>query len=334
MRLIARSLEGIALDGGAWSSSPLVHILPNLLGSRLMAHVHRETAAGRSRKSLVGALAITGSFLLIEVGGAVWTGSLALAADAGHMLTDVGGLALALFAAWVAARPPTPAKTYGYYRVEILAATVNALLLLAVAGFILVEAYQRLRAPREVQAGPMLAIAVAGLAANLVAAWLLRQDARESLNVRAAYLEVLGDALSSLGVIVAALVVMRTGLTIADPLVSALIALFIIPRTWRLLTQAVNVLLEGTPSHLDLGEIERAMIQAPGVRRVHDLHVWTLTSGREAMSAHVVVDDVRESERLLEALHAVLHARFGIDHTTIQLDVERPVLQIKGPGGA
>jgi cobalt-zinc-cadmium efflux system protein len=218
--------------------------------------------------------------------------------------------------------------------VEILAATVNALLLLAVAGFILVEAYQRLRAPREVQAGPMLAIAVAGLAANLVAAWLLRQDARESLNVRAAYLEVLGDALSSLGVIVAALVVMRTGLTIADPLVSALIALFIIPRTWRLLTQAVNVLLEGTPSHLDLGEIERAMIQAPGVRRVHDLHVWTLTSGREAMSAHVVVDDVRESERLLEALHAVLHARFGIDHTTIQLDVERPVLQIKGPGGA
>jgi cobalt-zinc-cadmium efflux system protein len=297
-----------------------------------MAHVHRETAAGRSRGSLVGALAITGSFLLVEVAGAAWTGSLALAADAGHMLTDVGGLALALFAAWVAARPPTPAKTYGYYRVEILAATVNALLLLAVAGFLLVEAYQRLRAPREVQAGPMLAIAVAGLGANLVAAWLLRQDARESLNVRAAYLEVLGDALSSLGVIVAALVVMRTGLTIADPLVSALIALFIIPRTWRLLTQAVNVLLEGTPSHLDLGEIERAMLHTPGVRRVHDLHVWTLTSGREAMSAHVVVDDVRESERLLEALHAVLHARFGIDHTTIQLDVERPVLQIKSPG--
>ena len=297
-----------------------------------MAHADRETAAGRSRGALIGALVITGGFLVVEVIGAVWTGSLALAADAGHMLTDVGGLGLALFATWVAARPPTPEKTYGYYRVEILAATVNALLLLGVAGLILVEAYHRLRAPREVQGGPMLAIAIAGLAANLAAAWLLRRDARESLNVRAAYLEVLGDALSSLGVIVAASVVMRTGLTIVDPLVSALIALFIIPRTWRLLKQAVNVLLEGTPSHLDLREIEGAMIQVPGVRRVHDLHVWTLTSGREAMSAHVVVADVRESERLLEALHAVLHARFGIDHTTIQLDLERSVLRIKSPG--
>jgi cobalt-zinc-cadmium efflux system protein len=297
-----------------------------------MGHVHRETATGRSRGALAGALVITGGVLLLEAVGAVWTGSLALAADAGHMLTDVGGLGLALFAAWIAARPPTPAKTYGYYRVEILAATVNALLLLAVAGLILVEAYQRLRAPRAVQGGPMLAIAVAGLAANLAAAWLLRRDARESLNVRAAYLEVLGDALSSLGVIVAALVVMRTGLTLVDPLVSALIALFIVPRTWRLLRQAVNVLLEGTPAHLDLGEIEGAMTRIPGVRRVHDLHVWTLTSGREAMSAHVVVDDVRQSERLLEALHAVLHARFGIDHTTIQLDVGQPVLRIKSPG--
>src|SRR5712692_1900009 len=296
-------------------------------------HHHRETAAGRSRGALLGSLVITGGFLLVEAAGAVWTGSLALAADAGHMLTDVGGLALALFATWIAARPPTPAKTYGYYRVEILAATVNALLLLAVAGVILVEAYHRLRAPREVLGGPMLAIALAGLAANLVAAWWLHGNAGESLNVRAAYLEVLGDALSSLGVIVAALVVMGTGITLVDPLVSALIALFIVPRTWRLLRQAVNVLLEGTPAHLDLGEIEAAMTHIPGARRVHDLHVWTLTSGREAMSAHVVIDDVRQSERLLEALHAVLHARFGIDHTTIQLDVEQPVLRIKTPRG-
>ena len=299
----------------------------------MSGHDHRETAAGRSRGVLVGSLVITGGFLLVEAAGAVWTGSLALAADAGHMLTDVGGLALALFATWIAARPPTPAKTYGYYRVEILAATVNALLLLAVAGFILFEANHRLRAPRAVLGGPMLAIAVAGLAANLAAAWLLRRDARESLNVRAAYLEVLGDALSSLGVVVAALVVMRTGITLVDPLVSALIALLIVPRTWRLLRQAVNVLLEGTPSHLDLGEIENAMIRISGVRRVHDLHVWTLTSGREAMSAHAVIDDVRQSERLLEALHAVLHARFGIDHTTIQLDPEQPVLRIKTPKG-
>lgn len=298
-----------------------------------MAHVHRETAAGRSRGALLGALAVTGSFLVVEVLGAVWSGSLALAADAGHMLTDVGGLVLALFAVWVAARPPTPAKTYGYYRVEILAATANALILLGVAGFILFEAYQRIRTPRAVDGGIMLAVAVAGLGANLVAAWLLRRDAAHSLNVRAAYLEVLGDALSSVGVVLSALIVMRTGVAIVDPLVSALIALFIVPRTWRLLTQAVNVLLEGTPSHLDLAEIEAAMVQVVGVRRVHDLHVWTLTSGREAMSAHVVVADVRESERLLDALHTVLHARFGIDHTTIQLDPEPPVLRIKVPGG-
>ena len=299
----------------------------------MSGHDHRETAAGRSRGVLVGSLVITGGFLLIEAAGAAWTGSLALAADAGHMLTDVGGLALALFATWIAARPPTPAKTYGYYRVEILAATVNALLLLAVAALILFEAYQRLRAPRAVLGGPMLVIALAGLAANLAAAWLLKGDARESLNVRAAYLEVLGDALSSLGVVVAALVVMQTGITLIDPIVSALIALFIGPRTWRLLRQAVNVLLEGTPAHLDLGEIQDAMVRIPGVRRVHDLHVWTLTSGREAMSAHAVIDDVRQSERLLETLHAVLHARFGIDHTTIQLDVEQPVLRIKTPRG-
>jgi cobalt-zinc-cadmium efflux system protein len=297
-----------------------------------MAHVHRETTAHRSRGALVASLLVTGGFLLVEVVGAWWTGSLALAADAGHMLTDVAGLALALFAVWAASRPPTPEKTYGYYRVEILAATVNALLLLGVAGVILVEAYQRIRTPREVHGTAMLVVAAVGLAANLVAAWLLHRDAGESLNVRAAYLEVLGDALSSVGVIAAALVVMRTGLTIVDPMVSALIAVFIVPRTWRLLRQAVNVLLEGTPSHLDLGEIEEAMVRVPGVRRVHDLHVWTLTSGREAMSAHVVVDDVRESERLLDALHAVLHARFGIDHTTIQLDLERPVLRIKSPG--
>jgi len=296
-------------------------------------HVHRETAGGRSRGALISSLVVTGSFLVVEVAGAIWTGSLALAADAGHMLTDVGGLALALFAVWVAARPPTPEKTYGYYRVEILAATVNALLLLGVAGVILFEAYQRIRSPRDVHGGAMLVIAAVGLAANLAAAWLLRRDAADSLNVRAAYLEVLGDALSSIGVIVAAFIVMRTGLTIVDPLVSALIALFIIPRTWSLLRQAVNVLLEGTPSHLDLGEIETSMIGVDGVRRVHDLHVWTLTSGREAMSAHVVVADVRESERLLDALHAMLHTRFGIDHTTIQLDPERPVLRIKAPGG-
>jgi cobalt-zinc-cadmium efflux system protein len=294
---------------------------------------HRQTAAARSRGVLTATLALTAAFLVVEVAGAVWTGSLALLADAGHMLTDAGGLALALFAIWVAARPPTPAKTYGYYRAEILAALVNALVLLVVAGGVLVEAYRRMLSPPAVLGGPMLAIATLGLGVNLTCAWLLHQDAAASLNVRAAYLEVLGDALSSAAVIAAAATVMLTGFSLADPIVSAAIALVIVPRTWRLLRQAVNVLLEGTPAHLELGEIEEAMRKVPGVRRVHDLHVWTLTSGREAMSAHVVVDDVGASERLLDALHAVLHAQFGIDHTTIQLETEPPaVLRIKARG--
>jgi cobalt-zinc-cadmium efflux system protein len=297
-----------------------------------MVHGHRATAAARSRGRLTTTLTLTGAFLVVEVGAAFWTGSLALAADAGHMLTDVGGLALALFAMWIAGRPPTPAKTFGYYRAEILAALVNAVVLMVVAAFILVEAYQRVLAPRELAGPAMLTVALLGLGVNLAGALLLHRTAGASLSVRAAYLEVLADALSSLGVVLAALVVTFTGWTMVDPLVSAAIALFIVPRTWRLLAQAVNVLLEGTPAHLELGEIEAAMVDVPGVRRVHDLHVWTLTSGREAMSAHVVVDDVTESQRLLDTLHAVLHARFGIDHTTVQLETEpSPVLRIKAP---
>jgi len=296
------------------------------------SHAHRETAAARSRGALVAALALTGGYMVVELVGAFLTGSLALFADAVHMLTDVGGLALALFAIWIAARPPTPAKTYGYYRAEILAALVNALVLLAVAGVILYEAWERLLHPRGVLGGPMLVIGAFGLVVNLVGAWLLHRDAARSLNVRAAYLEILGDAVSSLGVLVAAGVVVVTGWTAADALVGVGIALFIVPRTWGLLRQAVNVLLEGVPAHLDLSAIEDAIRQVPGVRRVHDLHVWTLTSGREAMSAHVVVDDVREADRLLEALHHVLHAGFGIDHTTIQIETEPPaVLRIKPP---
>jgi cobalt-zinc-cadmium efflux system protein len=294
-------------------------------------HDHaRVTAGARSWPILALTLGLTCAVLLIELAGSFFTGSLALLADAGHLLTDAGGLALALFAIWIAHRPPTPAKTYGYYRAEILAALVNALLLMGVAGFILTEAWQRLRTPEPVLAGPMAAVAALGLGVNVVCALLLHRAAAHSLNVRAAYLEVLSDALSSLATLVAAGVVLATGWTGADPLASVAIALLIVPRTWTLLRQAVNVLLEGVPPHLELAEIEHAMCAVPGVRRVHDLHVWTLTSGREAMSAHVVVADVGQSERLLGELHALLHARFGIDHTTVQLETEPPpVLQIK-----
>ena len=216
------------------------------------AHAHRQTAAARSRGRLTATLALTCGFLVVEVVGALWSGSLALLADAGHMLADAGGLALALFAIWIAGRPPTPAKTYGYYRAEILAALINALVLLVVAGGILVETYRRFLTPPAILGGPMLGVAVVGLVVNLACAGLLHGAAEGSLNVRAAYLEVLGDALSSLGVVLAAVAVVLTGWTLADPLVSGAIALVIVPRTWGLLRQAVNVLLEGTPAHLNL----------------------------------------------------------------------------------
>jgi len=272
-------------------------------------------------------LGLTVGFLLVEVAGALWTGSLALLADAGHMLTDAGGLSLALFAAWLAARPPTPEKTYGYYRVEILAALVNAVVLLAMSAFILYEAYRRFLSPPPVLGGPMLAVAVVGLGVNLAGMWLLHRGAGESLNLKGAYLEVLSDALGSIGVIVAALIVLTAGWYLADPLIGAGIGLFILPRTWGLLRRAVNILLEGTPPHIDVTDVETAMTRVPGVRRVHDLHVWTLTSGKEAMSAHVVVDEIAAGDLIIRALHEMLHERFGIEHTTIQIE-SVPLVQI------
>lgn len=285
------------------------------------AHDHgRTTAASRSRGALVTTLGLTVAFMLVEFAAGLWTGSLALVADAGHMLTDAAALALALFASWVAARPPTPAKTYGYYRAEILAALVNAVVLLVVAGVVLYEAWRRILTPSPVLGVPMAVVAAAGLAVNVTGAWLLHRGARESLNVRAAYLEVVSDALSSLAVLVAAGVVIFTGVTIADPLASAAIALLIVPRTWRLLRQAVNVLLEGTPAHLELTEIEAAMTQVAGVRRVHDLHVWTLTSGMNVATAHLVMAVGGDSHRILDAAREVLRIQFGIDHATLQVE--------------
>ncbi len=283
--------------------------------------------ATRHGRVLVWSLGLNAGFFLIELVGGLWTGSLALLADAGHMLTDVGGLGLALFAAWLAAKPPTPEKTYGYYRVEILSALVNAVVLLGIAAFILYEAYRRFLSPRSVSGGPMLAVAVAGLGANLAAMWLLHEESGKSLNIKGAYFDALADALGSLGVIAAALIILTTGWWRADPLIGAGIGLFIIPRTWGLLRETVNILLEATPSHLTLADVEAAMAGIPGVRQVHDLHVWTLTSGKHAMSGHVVVDDLTIGNRILRDLHDLLHERFDIEHTTIQLESE-PLVQI------
>ena len=289
----------------------------------------RHTHGSRHTGRLWLVFALTAAFLLVEVAVAVATGSLSLLADAAHMVVDAAGILMSLLAVWFASRPATPAKTYGYYRVEILAAMVNGVVLCLLSIGILIKAWERLWEPPHVPGGPLLVVALAGLGVNLAAVALLRAGAGESLNVRGAYLEVLGDAASSAAVLVAGLVILFTGWTVADPIASGAIALFILPRTWALLRQAVNVLLEAAPAHLDVKEIETALCATPGVRRVHDLHVWTLTSGREAMSAHVVVNPGVVSDKLLPELHVILHARFGIDHTTIQLETEpAPLIQI------
>ena len=285
------------------------------------------SSASHHTGRLLVALGLTASLMVIEVVGGLWTGSLALLADAGHMLTDVGGLSMSLLAVWFAQKPPTTENTYGYLRAEILAAVANGVVLFLVAGYILYEAILRIWAPPEIHAGPMLAIAVLGLGVNLLGMGLLHHGAGTSLNIHGAYLEMLSDTLGSVGVIVAAVIIQTTGFYLIDPLSSAAIGLFILPRTWALVRQALHILMEGVPPHLNIREIDAAMTTVSGVRAVHDLHVWTLTSGKDAMSSHVVVDDLAAGHRILGALHTLLHERFGIEHTTIQLESE-PLVQL------
>jgi cobalt-zinc-cadmium efflux system protein len=278
------------------------------------------TAGGRHKSRLQWALALTASFVGVEVVGGLLTGSLALLADAAHMLTDVAGLALALLAIRFAERPATPQKTYGYVRMEVLSALANASVLLLLTVYILYEAWQRFRDPPEILSGPMLAVAVAGLVVNLISMRLLVAGASESLNVKGAYFEALGDMLGSLGVIVAALIVMFTGWTLADPIVGAGIGLFIVPRTWVLLKQVVHILMEGTPPEIDLALLEKKLLEIDGVTAVHDLHVWTLTSGLDAMSCHLVIDDMARARATLAGACEAMHTEFGLTHTTIQIE--------------
>jgi cobalt-zinc-cadmium efflux system protein len=282
-----------------------------------MAHDHSPKVQNRQRLALV--LVLTAAFMLAEFVAGLLTNSLALLADAGHMLTDVGGLALAVVAMRFAERPATPDKTYGYHRVEILAATANAVVLIVISVFILFEAYERWHNPPAVATRAMLLVAVFGLVVNLAGAALLRSGAEQSLNLKGAYFEVLSDLLSSVGVIAAAAVMWRTGWYWADPLVSAAIGLFILPRTWRLLKEAVDILLEGTPAHVDMAELRRAMESVPGVTRVHDLHAWTITSGMHALSAHAGVAAGCDGRSVLGALRECA-TRFRITHVTIQLE--------------
>jgi cobalt-zinc-cadmium efflux system protein len=274
----------------------------------------------KDERPLALVLALTGAYMLAELVAGWLAGSLALIADSGHLLGDVLGLLMALTAIRFARRPATAARTYGFYRAEILAALVNGVALIAVAVWILYEAWRRLHAPVEgIQALTMLVVASGGVIVTLVGVSLLHGGAQASLNIRAAFLEVFGDLLGSIGTVVAALIILASGWVQADAVISALIGVLMIPRALALLRSVIDVLLESTPRHLDMQDIEAAMLAEPGVESVHDLHVWSITSGFDAMSGHVRTNG-RASEAVLHDLQTMLRDRFGVRHVTLQVE--------------
>lgn len=283
-------------------------------------HDHHEHRLAGDRRVLAGALALVAAFTVVEVVAGYAAGSLALLADAGHMLADAGALTLALAAAWLGARPATPERTFGFRRAEILAALANGVALVAIAIWIVVEAVQRFRDPLDPRGGWVVAVGAAGLLLNVAAAALLHQRGSESLNVQGALRHVLADALGSLGVIAAGAVVLLTGWSYADPLIAVAIAGLVVAASWTLLRDSVAILLESTPRGMDAGEIGRAMIDVDDVREVHDLHVWTITSGFPTLSAHVLVSPDADCHLKRRELEHVLADRFGITHTTLQVD--------------
>jgi cobalt-zinc-cadmium efflux system protein len=274
--------------------------------------------AGHARL-LRAALAITFTVFVAEVVGGIVSNSLALLADAGHMLADVAALAFSLFVTWFSARPETPKRTYGYLRLEVLAALLNGAALLVISAFIVWEAIARFTHPQPVEGGLMLVIALIGLVANVIAARTLHAASGASLNVRGAYLHVLSDLLGSIGTVAAAIIIHLTGWLLADPIVSVLVTILIVRGAWRLVHESVDVMLESTPAHISLGAVRAQLEAIPGVESVHDLHVWTVTSGVIAMSAHAIVREPERHQHVLEHLHDAM-LLFGIQHVTVQLE--------------
>ncbi len=288
------------------------------------SHTHGMTGTGKHRKRLVIVLAITLAVVVIQIIGAALSGSLALLADAGHMLSDAAGVFIALLASWIATRPASELRTYGYQRAEVLAAMANALILIVIAVVIVIEAIRRFGEAPEVRTDIMLWAAVLGAMANLVSLLILRGGQKESLNVRGAYLEVLGDLLGSMAVIAAAIVIMTTGFQAADTIASLVIAVMILPRAWSLLRDVVDVLLEATPKGVEVQMIREHILSIPGVVDVHDIHIWTITSGVPVFSAHIVVEDAKLSahgaDQILDHLGTCLGSHFDTDHCTFQLE--------------
>jgi cobalt-zinc-cadmium efflux system protein len=290
------------------------------------SHGISATGTGKHRKRLIAVLSITLAVVLIQVIGAVISGSLALLADAGHMLSDAAGVFIALLAAWIATRPASDQRTYGYQRAEVLAALANALVLIVISVVIFTEAIRRIGSAPDVQTDVMFWAAVLGAVANLVSLLILRGAQKESLNVRGAYLEVLGDLLGSFAVIIAAVVIMVTGFQTADTIASMLIAVMILPRAWHLLRDVVDVLLEATPKGVEVQMIREHILSVEGVVSVHDIHIWTITSGVPVFSAHVVGEDdvlsARGADQVLDKLGTCLGSHFDTEHCTFQLEPE------------
>ncbi|MEC1770529.1 cation diffusion facilitator family transporter [Schinkia azotoformans] len=284
-------------------------------------HHHGPTREG-NKKGLTIALTITTGIMLLEFFGGLITNSLALLSDSGHMLSDASSLALSLIAMWFAARPASPNKTFGFYRFEILAALFNGVSLFLIAGFIVYEAYGRFFDPPTVASGSMMLIALIGLFANLLSAWALMRkgDVKDNVNLRSAYLHVLGDALGSVGAILAGIVMYFFGWYVADPIISVIVALLILKSAWGIIKHTVHILMEGTPITIDQQEVYKALEEIPGVINIHDLHIWTITSGLDSLSCHILIEDNQDSQVILQAAITKIENIFKIKHTTIQVE--------------
>jgi cobalt-zinc-cadmium efflux system protein len=278
--------------------------------------------ANGNSKGLLQALILTSIYFVIEVVGGFFTNSLALLSDASHMFADIAALSLSLFALRISRRPATPKRTFGYYRLEILAALINGLTLWLIVGMIFREAYLRLLSPPEVKTEGMLIVAVLGLGVNVTSALILKSHLASDLNVKGAFLHVVGDALGSVGAIVAGVIMILTDWFVADPLISLFIAVLILYGSWRLLNESVNILMESVPSGMELERIRAAMQSVEGVIKVHDLHVWTVTSGVHTLSAHTVIRPEDDPHKILDQIEDKLKSQFGIEHTTVQLETE------------
>ncbi|NBI28355.1 cation diffusion facilitator family transporter [Chengkuizengella marina] len=281
---------------------------------------HQHTS--NNKKGLSIALIITSTIMLLEFFGGLITNSLALLSDSGHMLSDAASLALSLAAMWIATKPVRSSKTYGFHRFEILAALFNGVTLFIIAGFIIYEAYGRFWEPPTVASGSMMIIATIGLLANIMSAWVLMRkgDVKENINVRSAYLHIIGDAMGSVGAIVAGFIMLVFGWYVADPIISVIVAILILKSAWGIIKHAIHILMEGTPTTIEYDKVNNTLMKLEGVKNVHDLHIWTITSNFHALTCHVVVEDAKNEQELLQEAIELLEKEFNIDHVTIQVE--------------